>query len=184
MGKAYQVRNNTKNYSHVSTMSSPNRSPFKSIRQSFVNLPIIQEECSSGYRKAKVPDSKPPRGRFYASRKKRLDTTTSSSASIALSRSSINDGFKSQSVLNLSSKDSNLVQEQELERENKALKDRCLIYEAIIGTLQSEAVSYSFKSADALENLQATIVEMTKTNKALMEECWRLEERLVSLRAE
>jgi hypothetical protein len=91
---------------------------------------------------------------------------------------------RSHSVPNLKSRRRYLSQEQELEDENRVLQKRCLIYEATIGTLQSESLANSLRETDILEAMALSIEHMARGNKALMEECQKLQERIAYLQSE
>ena len=89
---------------------------------------------------------------------------------------------RSQSVPNLMS--TSLSKEEELQDENRVLHKRCLIYEATIGTLQSESIAYNLRATTILENMASSIEQMEKGNKALMDECRKLEDRIACLQSE
>ena len=88
---------------------------------------------------------------------------------------------KSQSVPDLF--DQHQHQENhDVAKENMALQERCLVYESVIATLQTEQISNKFKTADVLSNLQDEMVELNHQKYALMEECRQLQERIIAMK--
>lgn len=70
---------------------------------------------------------------------------------------------------------------KELTRLNTALEERCMVYESMIATLYSEGLSYRVKAADALQDLETTMNELTQGKKELMEQCTKMEGQIRGL---
>ena len=164
-------------------MASPNRRPFQSIRHSFQNLPRIEEESDAIGRDAKSSSVVNRRNHGLRSgRSRNLGSKSMSVSAMFPKEASPGMNSRSQSVPNLMS--TSLSNDEELQDENRVLHKRCLIYEATIGTLQSESIAYNLRATTILENMASSIEQMAKGNKALMDECRKLEERIACLQSE
>ena len=167
-------------------MASPGRRPFQSIRHSFQNLPRIEEESDGTGRDAKSSTKRVHRQShgLRNSRSRKVGSKSMSVSAIFPNRASRGMNSKSHSVPNLTSRTINPSQEEELENENRVLHKRCLIYEATIGTLQSESLAYNLRATAILENMASSIEHMARGNQALLQECRKLEERIACLQSE